>query len=141
MEITDIKQIIELSNDLSIDARELFNNINDEEIDFEVDNYRFIAADEIDEIQQNELGSDLYMLGCFTAEFIADNTSLSYNVVKALQKAEAFEELGELMVDHIEDLQSEYARLDGYGHHFAHYDHNENEIELNGINYYYFRVN
>jgi hypothetical protein len=141
MKLSDLRTVKELSNELDIDFRELVENVIDENDDFEIENYRFIKESEIDEIQQRELKDDLYILGCFQAWFIADNTDLSLRVVEALQKAEAFEELGELMIDDIETIQREYARTDGYGHHFNRYDGNENEIVLNDINYYYFRTN
>ena len=141
MKLAQLRDVKELSNELDIDFRELTEQITDENNDFEIDNYRFIKVSEIDTIQQDELKSDLYSLGCFNAVFIADNTNLSLKVVQTLQKAEAFEELGELMLDDIETLQSEYSRLDGYAHHFGRYDGNEYEITLNDVDYYYFRTN
>ena len=141
MKLSQFRNIKELSNELDIDFRELTEQITDENDDFEIDNYRFIKVSEIDLIQQNELKDDLYSLGCFNADFIEDNTNLSLKVIQALQKAEAFEELGELMLDDIETLQSEYSRLDGYGHHFGRYDGNEYEITLNNVEYYYFKIN
>ena len=141
MNYSDIKSIIELSNELNIDKKELFENVNESENDFTIEDYRFIKSDEIDEIQQDELKSDLYILGCFNAWFIADNTNIPLKAVEALQKAEAYEALGEMMVDDIEIIQSEYASTDGYGHHFAHYDHHEQETVLNGVHYYYFKIN
>ena len=141
MKLSQLRDVKNLSNELDIDFRELTEQITDENDDFEIDNYRFIKVSEIDTIQQDELKSDLYSLGCFIDWFIADNTNLSLKVVQALQKAEAFEELGELIVDDIETLQSEYSRLDGYGHHFGRYDGNEYEITLNNVEYYYFKIN
>ena len=141
MKLSQLRDVKNLSNELDIDFRELTEQITDENDDFEIDNYRFIKVSEIDTIQQNELKDDLYILGCFSDWFIADNTDLSLKVVQALQKARAFEELGELIVDDIETLQSEYSRLDGYGHHFGRYDGNEYEITLNDVDYYYFKVN
>lgn len=128
--------------DLGFDETELEtigDHIGNDDTDFEVGNYRFIHQDEIDEIQQQELSSNLYMLGCFNADFIADNTNLTYNIVKALQKAELYEAIGEAIMDgnYLEAMQSEYARLDGYGHHFAHYDHDTHEYG----EYYVFRTN
>ena len=141
MKLSQLRDVKNLSNELDIDFRELTEQITDETNDFEIDNYRFIKVSEIDTIQQNELKDDLYVLGCFSDWFIADNTDLSLKVVQALQKAEAFEELGELIVDDIETIQSEYSRLDGYGHHFGRYDGNEYEITLNNVEYYYFKIN
>lgn len=141
MKLSQFRNIKELSNELDIDFRELTEQITDENDDFEIDNYRFIKVSEIDTIQQDELKSDLYSLGCFVDRFIADNTNLSLKVVQSLQKAEAFEELGELMLDDIETIQSKYVSMDGYGHHFGRYDGNEYEITLNDVEYYYFKIN
>ena len=141
MKLSQLRDVKNLSNELDIDFRELTEQITDENGDFEIDNYRFIKVSEIDAIQQDELKSDLYILGCFNADFIEDNTNIPYNAIVALQKADAYESLGELMLDDIETLQSEYVRMDGYGHHFGRYDGNEYEITLNDVEYYYFKIN
>lgn len=139
LSFSQLKNIYSFCSDNGIDdVREVVENIVNEETDFEVNDYRFIDESEIDEIQQNELKSDLYVLGCFNDWFISDNTNLSLKVVQALQKAEAFEELGELMVDDIEEIQSEYASADGYGHHFSSYDGNTLE-DLLSLGYYAFK--
>ena len=141
MKLSQLRDVKELSNELDIDFRELTEQITDENDDFEIDNYRFIKVSEIDTIQQDELKSDLYSLGCFNTSFIAENTNIPYNAIVALQKADAYESLGEMMEDDIEAIQEEYSRLDGYGHHFGRYDGNEYEITLNDVDYYYFKVN
>ena len=141
MKLSQLRDVKNLSNELDIDFRELTEQIINEVDDFEMEDYRFIKVSEIDTIQQDELKSDLYVLGCFSDWFIADNTDLSLKVVQALQKAEAFEELGELIVDDIETIQSEYVRMDGYGQHFGRYDGNEHETVLNNVEYYYFKIN
>lgn len=119
-----IKQIKEFCDEISVSYREVVISIAGEENDFEIDNYRFIKEDSIDKIQQDELESDPYILGCFNDWFIADNTDLSYDIVKALQEAGNYTALGQHIIDndYVSDMQLEYARLDTYGHHFAHYD-------------------
>ena len=141
MKLSQLRDVKNLSNELDIDFRELVEQLIDEVGDFEMEDYRFIKVSEIDTIQQDELKSDLYILGCFNADFIEDNTNIPYNAIVALQKADAYESLGELMLDDIETLQSEYVRMDGYGHHFGRYDGNEYEITLNDVEYYYFKIN
>lgn len=141
MKLSDLKEVNELASNLLVDFRELLVNLIEKKTDFEVDNYRFIASDSIDEIQQDELKGDLYILGCFNSEFLAEQTNLPLKAIQALQKAEAFEELGELVVGDIEAIQEGYKDADGYGHHFAQYDGEENEIEIDGTTYYYFRKN
>lgn len=142
MELVDVKKIITLANELSIDKRELFENIEVGDNDFEVDNYRFILERDAEEIAILLYESDKYLLGSFNDWFIADNCGIAYNAIRVLQKAEAYEELGELMLDNgIDDLIKEYCREDGYGHVFNSYDGNCQEIKLNGDLYIYFRTN
>lgn len=82
------------------------------------------------------MASDTYVLGCFNAWFIADILGTSTEAIEKMQKAEAFDGLGEMLLQHIDEVQKNYAAADGYGHHFGRYDGNEYEIG----NYYAFRV-
>ena len=142
MKYSEAKEIITVANNYSIDKAELIENIENDVDDFEVDNYRFIKESEILKVAVSQYKGDNYILGCFSADFIIDNTNLSYNVVKALQKAEAFEELGELISDEgINDFIEEYASFDGWGHVLGSYDHNYDEVKILGEDYIIFRTN
>ena len=136
MKFSDIKAIKELIDD---SWREAVESMEDGEDDFEVNDYRFIKSDAIDQIQQDELSGDEYMLGCFNSWFLADVLGIDDDVISAMQKAEAYEAIGKLVLslDKLTELQSEYSRQDGYGHHFNHYD--GNEIEM--LDYHVFRTN
>lgn len=126
------------------DWKEVARQIADEELDFEVSGYRFIDQSIIDSVQQDELSSDLYILGCFNAWFLADVLGIPLSAIEAIQKAEAYEALGEMVISmgKLSDLQEAYVSVDGYGHHFAHYDGEEHEMEEQGeYSYYVFRVN
>ena len=120
--------------------KEVLENIIDNVDDFEVDNVRFISKEEIDNVQQQELKNDLYILGCFNSDFLSDILDIDGEVLDAMRDAEAFEAIGKLIIslNKLEDLQSEYSRVDGYGHHFNSYDHSEDEFESNNISYYVF---
>lgn len=120
--------------------RFVFESIACYEQDFEVDNVRFIDADSIDEIQQEELASDEYVLGCFNAHFLAGVLQMDKSVIDAMQEAEAFEAVGKLIISmgKLEDVQEQYASADGYGHHFNHYDGNEEELFFAGNIYHVF---
>ncbi len=124
---------------LAIDVRETIEHINDDENDFTVDDHRFIRADDIDEIMCGELEGDEYMLGCFNAWFLADILNTTTEAIEAMQKAEAYEGIGKMVLGNnkLAELQQAYVSADGYGHHFAHYDGNEDEIGK----YLVFRVN
>ena len=132
-------QLVELLGSRE-DAVEAMNN-ND--IDFFIDSdngeFRFIREDGIDKVQQSELGDDLYILGCFTPNFLAELLGIDEDVIQSMQDSEAFEALGKLIIrlGKLEQLQEDYASVDGYGHHFAHYDHEEHEIG----SYLVFRTN
>ena len=139
--LSDFRIISDFCENNSVSFRELCQNIIAVETDFEVDNFRFIHEDEIDEIQKDELKSDTYLLGCFNADFLADIINVPSKAIKALQKAECYSELGEICLDYVNEIQKEYSRLDGYGHHFARYDGYTLEDILSISGYYVFRVN
>ena len=82
--------ITELCDELGLDVDKVIEKIDDEKDDFTIGNYRFIHEDEIDQILEDELGGDAYILGCFSDWFIADNTDLSLEIVLVLQEAEKF---------------------------------------------------
>lgn len=118
--------------------REVLENALNDELDFEVDNVRFIETNSIDEIQQDELSDDLYILGCFNADFLSGYLPIDADEIKAIQEAGAYEAIGKIAVKEIEAIQGGYAGADGYGHHFNHYDFGEEEIRINGNLYHVF---
>ena len=140
MKYSDVKRIKSFCAGLfsEPDYREVISHAGED--DFEVDDVRFIADSAIDDIQQEELAGDEYVLGCFNAWFIADVLGIDCDVITAMQKAEAFEAIGKLIISlgKLESLQSAYASADGYGHHFNGYDFSEEEIEIDGQMYHVF---
>ncbi len=136
--------LFRVSEELDLNLEELTEEIIDSESnDFEINGYRFITSDSIDSIQQEELSNDLYILGCFNASFLSEVLEMDQELIELVQEAEKYEKLGEMVINNgkIEKLQEGYSFLDGYGHHFAHYDGEEIEETLNGTDYYIFRVN
>ena len=144
MTYSEVKDLIKLAQDLNIDKTELFAEVDSGNENFEVDNYKFTTHNEAVEEVSNMYQCDEYLLGCFNASFISDVTNIDFRVIEALQKAEAFSELGMLILDYLDkdltELSKEYIRLDGYGNALNSYDGNWREITLNGIEYIYFRV-
>lgn len=140
MKYSQVKTIKNFCNTLfsTPDYREVIANAGDD--DFEVDNVRFIRADAIGQIMQDELSSDEYVLGCFNADFLADVLGIDQDVIEAMQKAEAYEAIGKLIksLGKLEELQEAYASADGYGHHFNSYDFGEENVTIDGIDYYVF---
>jgi hypothetical protein len=131
----------ELETELGVyNWREVIEELKDEQNDFEVAGYRFIHKDIIDKIQQEELASDEYVLGCFNAWFLTDYVDLDEDTIKTIQQANP-EAIGKMVISKgtLPDLQAEYVSCDGYGHHFAHYD--GNEYDLNNCDFFAFRVN
>lgn len=143
MKIQDIKDIIQIANYLNIDKRELFEEVNQGNKNFEVDNYTFLTEEEALKEVINMYKFDEYLLGCFNADFIEDFIPLDYESIKNIQDSENYQVIGKLILNsgNIEEMMREYIRLDGYGHALNSYDGNYCEIGLNGINYIYFRNN
>ena len=110
--------------------------------DFEYNGFRFIHETDIDDTMADELSNDEYVLGCFNSGFLASLCNIDQEVFYCLQKSEAFEACGKLILNVIDmqDLVRAYANADGYGHHFSHYDHSENYITINNVNYYVFNL-
>lgn len=125
------------------DYREVVGNIISDYDAFEVDNVRFIPSDLILSIMVDEIFGDDYLLGCFNASFIAENSNLPIEMIEACQECEAFEAIGKalnntLSQDEKESFCEAYASADGYGHHFNGYDFSEEELTINGKLYHVF---
>jgi hypothetical protein len=116
------------------DWRKVVDNIENGKDDFEVDNVRFISDDSIDQIQQDELANDKYILGCFNPWFVAEILGIDRDIIESMQNAEAYEAIGKLIISlgKLPELQEAYARADGYGHHFNTYDFTEKELTIDG---------
>lgn len=131
-EITD-KDILAIAEELELNTgqiAELVEKIEaEDDTDFELAGARIIHKDFIDKIQQEELLSDLYCLGCFNASFLADYLPLDTDDIEQLQKADAYTAIGKIAAKYIEEIQEGYAAADGYGHHFNHYDFSEIETD------------
>ncbi len=146
MKLSTIKSIKTFANSLVSEPcfREIVEAVNNDESDFEVNNVRFIKDDEILSIMTEEIfDGDDYVLGCFNTNFIAENSDLNYELVEACQNAEAYEAIGKtlnatLSQDKKESFCEEYASVDGYGHHFNHYDGNSEEFTIDGVLYHVF---
>ncbi len=143
--ISTIKTLKSFCEDLHSqpDFREVLESIVSGEDDFEVDNVRFIKSESILSIMADEIFSDDYILGCFNASFIAENSNLPIEMIEACQECEAFEAIGKALNNMFDQEEKEsfceyYAGSDGYGHHFNGYDFGEEELNINGILYHVF---
>lgn len=136
----ELKDTFNFNND---EIREIIECIIDEQEDFEIsNNYRIIKESVIDDIMQEELSNDEYILGCFNAWFLADVLEIDLDVIEEMQKAEAFSAIGKLVLSlgKLEELQKQYVKYDGYGHHFNHWDGSDEEIRIGKEYYHIFRV-
>ena len=142
MKYSQIKALKNLCNNLDSQPcyREVIELINNDDNNFEVDNVRFIKESDILEILANELESDLYLLGCFNAEFLSGVIDIEQDVIEAMQEVEAYEAVGKLIISlgKVEAVAEMYSDLDGYGHHFNGYDFSMEEIKINDELYYIF---
>jgi hypothetical protein len=145
MKYSEIKMLFNDFNFIRFEVEDFIESYGIEEAskDFVVGGYRFIRHDYIDEIMCDELKSDEYMLGCFNAWFIADVLDIDCDVIEAMQKADAYEAIGKLIISmhKLIDLQRAYVSADSYGHHFNKYDGNQDELDIGSDTYYYFKEN
>lgn len=123
--------------------KEVIEEIKNGNDDFEIENVRFISDEVILSIMVDEIFDDNYKLGCFNASFIAENSSLNYELVEACQESGAFEAIGRALNNTLDQDEKEafcesYASADGYGHHFNGYEFSEEEITINGVLYHVF---
>lgn len=141
------RELIELTGCTPCDLREVLPNImachmgpglEDFQVNLGGNEWRFIQESAIDSILKEELEADPYMLGCFAASCIANNSDIDKELVEIIQGAEAYENLGQHLIDNdcVEGMADDLASMDGYGHHFASYDGATNE--LRAVNYYAF---
>lgn len=140
-ELKTIEQIKEYCNSLfsTPDYEEVIENVANNVTDFQVNEVRFISADCIHEVLEDELACDEYLLGCFNADAIADATGWPIALIEAAQKGEQYEEIGKAMTgEHVAELARIYSSADGYGHHFNQYDGNEETVIIRGNEYYVF---
>lgn len=146
MKYSEIKALKSFCEDQTScpDWREVLSELQSGSDDFTVDNVRFISDDMILSVMADEIfNGDDYVLGCFNASFIADNSSLNYELVEACQQAEAYSAIGKALNDTLDQDQKEafceaYASADSYGHHFNGYDFSESEYRFNGKLYHVF---
>lgn len=107
--------------------------------------YVLIDSGYIDQLLEDELTSDPYMLGSFRAEFIQECTQFPIELIEACQNAGAYSALGQAIInaEYAGEMADRYTRYDGYGAHFASYDGYEYELCLGGsfVDYHVFRVN
>lgn len=142
--LENIEHTLQVLYDFDIDTDDIesFNAIRTGEDIALDDSIRIIATDCIDGIMIDELGNDMYILGCASDWFIADILNIDTDVIQSMQEAEAFEAIGKLVVsmDKLEEYQQELVRYNGYGIHFSSYDHNEHNVTLMGNDYYLFKI-
>ncbi len=112
-------------------------------VDFEFEgvNYLLIHEDDILAVAKEYIESDLYVLGGYYSDFLAKVTNFSKALIDACQEAEAFEALGQAIVDTCNMWEFAEAAIDadgGYGELFNYED--GSETLLGDINYYIFKL-
>ncbi len=132
-----------LSVFLGADLEEIDTCIYDEHCSYEYEGseYLVLLEEEIYDRVESYVEDTLW---AFTSSFLAEQTGLPEIVFSKL--SDLCEEANEpirAIVDvtcSIEEIVSEAIRYDGAGHFLASYDGYENEIEVNNITYYIYRV-
>ena len=137
-QIREIKAVLDAEG---VDWKDFIQKSRESD-DFEIGEFRFIHESAIDDIVVCQYEDDPYVLGCFNDWFIADNSTLSLDIVQALQSAGAFDAIGQHLIDsgEYEDVIIEACRIDGYGHMMNSYDGSTREDLLAPAGFYFWRV-
>ena len=138
---TEVKTVKQFCESLfsEPDYRETIEAILSGSDDFEIANVRFIRDEAILDTLAEELASDLYCLGCFTASAIAYVTNWPIELIEAAQQGEQYEAIGNGMSnEQIKALADYYSTCDGYGHHFNHHDFEDKEFAIGDDFYHVF---
>jgi len=116
-------QITELIELFGIDEFEVFaDEILVGKEDFYVGRTRVIHEAAIDKIMQDELVSDMYVLGGCTPSFIFECIDMDFDIIEEAQKHENYVVLGLLLAKDIKAVQQKMVSWDGYGQHFNPYN-------------------
>ena len=104
--------------------------------DFEINNYRFININDIDDVLREELLDDTVLLGSLPTNFIANCLNLSVESIEFIQKREEYESLGYLLEEIIDLVVEKYIKTYRYVGYFGRVDDIQHEI----LDYYYFKI-
>ena len=133
---TEAKDLLKMTDKETVQAF-----INEEE---NYDNtYRILTEEEAREEVKNMYIGDAYMLGNFNASFLYNYVPVDMEIVEMLQQKEAFEALGQMVIntDTFDAMMEDYISADGYGHALNSYDGNNEEYSTKEDDLIIFRQN
>lgn len=111
--------------------------------DFTYEDYRYISSEAIFDILVVEL-ADPEIIGYFNSSFLAELLDIPEEIVESTCQADKGELIGSIIIQEglVGKLAEEYIRIDGYGHHFAHYDGNCLELmsSPDQVDWYMFKI-
>ena len=126
-----------------VDIYDVLDNLHRKIDDFTVNEVRFITEEESVNCLVDMYSADPYTLGYFAPSFIYNNTNIKcFEAIEALQRAEFFEELGILILEHsdLEYFMVEAIRMDGPASMLGAYDVNYTDLRILSKDYYVFKV-
>lgn len=103
-----------------------------------------------DDDAANDVAADYIKdaLWAFNAEFIAEHTEIGYrdwfvNAIRALQESKYEDSNDDIedMITSMGEFIDDAISADGRGHFMSSYDGEENEVEIDGVTYYVYRIN
>ena len=110
---------------------------DDAENDYDSEHYLVYTDEEADEAVREHIEE---MVWAFTPSFLRTHTGLTIDVIAKLQEmCEDANEPLTLMIKDFDHFVDDAVSCDGRGHFLAQYDHEENKITFNGVDYYIYR--
>ena len=138
MKKSEVKEMMSVFGDMGI-VRDFLTEASDSD-DFCLNGYRCIHIDEIENAMIEYVKENIW---AFSSDFLANYTGIPADIIRTYQEKyyeDANDRLLEMFDGKLEEIASDAATLDGYGHFFNSYDGTEEEITHNGQIYYVFKV-
>ena len=105
--------------------------------DYDSEHYLVYTDEEADEAVREHIEE---MVWAFTPSFLRTHTGLTIDVIAKLQEmCEDANEPLTLMIKDFDHFVDDAVSCDGRGHFLAQYEHEENKITFNGVDYYIYR--
>ena len=136
----------ELSDEFSAQEIALAYHLNNDSPDYDdaytgISNgdYLVLTDEEADEAVREDIDG---MVWAFNPSFLSVHTGVDEYVFESLvDNCEANNDSYKAMIKDFDYFVEEAVRTDGRGHFLASYDHKENVIKFNGVEYYIYRRN
>ena len=115
------------------------NGLDDAQNEIDMEDTLVLTNEQADEQVSKEIEEILW---AFTPSFLQGHTGVNVDAIEKIQEmCESANEPLKAMIIDFDWLVEDAVRCDGRGHFLASYDHEENHVQIDDIDYYIYRRN